>query len=59
VDPITTGLQLAFYILFGASVWQFVRNRGPLELSVMAIFGSFAALFALSFLNALRTSSCG
>jgi PAS domain S-box-containing protein len=54
VDPITTGLQLAFYVLFGASVWQFIRNRGPLELSVMAIFGSFAALFVLSFLNALQ-----
>lgn len=56
MDPITTGLQLAFYVLFAASVWQFMRNRGPLELSVMAIFGSFAALFALSFLNALQPS---
>ena len=53
MDPITTVLQLAFFFLFGVSVFQFLRNRGPLELSVMAIFGSFAALFALTFLNTL------
>jgi PAS domain S-box-containing protein len=56
VDPITTGLQLGFFVLFGVSVYQFARHRGPLELSVLAIFGSFAALFLLSFLNALVPS---
>jgi PAS domain S-box-containing protein len=54
VDPITIGLQLGFFVLFGVSVFQFARQRGPLELSVLAIFGSFAALFLLSFLNALQ-----
>jgi PAS domain S-box-containing protein len=54
VDPITIGLQLGFFVLFGVSVFQFARHRGPLELSVVAIFGSFAALFLLSFLNALQ-----
>jgi PAS domain S-box-containing protein len=53
VDPITAALQVAFYILFGASLWRYLRHRGPLELSVLVIFGSFAALFALSFLNLL------
>ena len=53
MDPITIGLQLGFFVLFGVSVYQFARQRGPLELSVVAIFGSFAALFVLSFLNAL------
>jgi PAS domain S-box-containing protein len=53
LDPITLALQLAFFFLFGMSVFQFLRNRGPLELSVMAIFGSFAALFTLSFLQTL------
>ncbi len=53
MDPITIGLQLGFFVLFGVSVYQFARHRGPLELSVVAIFGSFAALFVLSFLNAL------
>jgi|GEM_PF-2205024 len=56
MDPITIGLQLGFFVLFGVSVFQFSRHRGPLELSVVAIFGSFAALFLLSFLNALQPS---
>jgi PAS domain S-box-containing protein len=56
VDPITIGLQLGFFVLFGVSVFQYARHRGPLELSVVAIFGSFAALFLLSFLNALQPS---
>src|SRR6185312_5574516 len=54
MDPITIGLQLGFFVLFGVSVFQFARHRGPLELSVVAIFGSFAALFLLSFVNALQ-----
>ncbi|MEA2673541.1 MAG: hypothetical protein QOI92_733, partial [Chloroflexota bacterium] len=53
LDPITFALQLGFFVLFGVSVWQFIQHRGPLELSVMAIFGSIVALFALSLLNAL------
>ncbi len=56
MDPITTALQLAFFVLFGMSVWQYIRHRGPLELSVMAIFASFAALFFLTFLNAMQPS---
>jgi len=56
VDPVTTALQLGFYVLFAVSVWQFARRRGRLELSVVAIFGSFAALFFLTFLNALQPS---
>ncbi|MEO5703704.1 MAG: ATP-binding protein [Candidatus Limnocylindrales bacterium] len=56
MDPITIALQLAFYVLFGMSVWQFIHRRGPLELSVVAIFGSFAALFALTFVNELLPS---
>jgi PAS domain S-box-containing protein len=53
VDPITTALQLGFFVLFGVSVFQFWRLRGPLELSVLAVFGSFAALFLLSFMTSL------
>ncbi|HET7182504.1 MAG TPA: ATP-binding protein [Candidatus Limnocylindrales bacterium] len=59
MDPITTALQLGFYVLFGVSVWQYVRRRGPLELSVVAIFGSVAALFFLNFVNALLPSISG
>src|SRR6476659_3007635 len=56
VDPVTIGLQLGYFILFGVSAYQLARHRGPLELSVFAIFGSYAALFLLSFLNALLPS---
>ena len=54
MDPITTALQLGFYVLFLTSVVQYVRYRGPLQLSVLAIFASFAALFALTFLRTLQ-----
>ena len=54
MDPITSALQLGFFVLFGVSVWQFMQHRGPLELSVVAIFGSIVALFVLSLLNALQ-----
>ena len=54
MDPITTALQLGFYVLFFVSIVQYVRYRGPLQLSVLAIFGSFAALFALTFLRSLQ-----
>lgn len=54
MDPITIALQLGFFVLFGVSVYQFARHRGPLELSVLAIFGSFAALFVLTFLTSLQ-----
>jgi len=56
VDPTTTALQVAFYFLFGASLWRYLQHRGPLEFSVMVTFASFAALFALNFLNALLPS---
>jgi PAS domain S-box-containing protein len=51
VDPLTIGLQLAYYALFVVSVWRLLQRRGVLELAVVAVFGAFAALFALSFLN--------
>ena len=51
MNPVTTALQLGFYVLFAVSVWQYLRRRGSLERSVMAIFGSFAALFFLSSLD--------
>ena len=53
MDPVTIALQAAFFVLFGVSLYQFARNRGPLELSVVAVFGSIAALFALSILNGI------
>ncbi|NJD28864.1 MAG: PAS domain S-box protein [Chloroflexi bacterium] len=54
MDPLAFTLQLVFYALFAVSAWQFVRRRGPLELSVVAIFGSFVALFLLGSINSAR-----
>ena len=51
MDPITILLQLAYYALFVVSVWRLLQRRGVLEVAVVAVFGAFAALFALSFLN--------
>ena len=56
MDPITIAFQVAFFVLFAVSAWQFAHHRGPLELSVLAIFGSFAALFLLTFLNTVEPS---
>ena len=51
VDLTTVLLQLAFYVLFGAAVWRYVRRPGPLELSIVAVFGAFVSLFLLTFIN--------
>jgi PAS domain S-box-containing protein len=51
VDPLTIALQLAYYAVFGVSVWRWVQRRGVLEFAVVAVFATFAALFALTFLN--------
>jgi PAS domain S-box-containing protein len=53
LDPTTVLFQLAFVALFAVSVWRYLRHRDPLQLSVVAVFGSFVALFLLSFVNAL------
>jgi PAS domain S-box-containing protein len=53
LDPTTVLLQLAFYALFVVSAWRYFQRRGPLELSVVAVFGTFVALFLLSFVNGL------
>ena len=53
MDPTAILLQVLFYLLFLVSLVRFVRRPGPLELSVLAVFGAFVSLFLLSFLNAL------
>jgi PAS domain S-box-containing protein len=53
LDPVTLALQVAFFVLFAVSVFRYLGTRGPLELSVVAVFGSIAALFALSLANSM------
>jgi len=43
LDPTTVLFQLAFVALFAVSVWRYLRHRDPLQLSVVAVFGSFVA----------------
>ena len=56
VDLTTVLLQVAFYALFAVSVWRFIRHPGPLELSVVAVFGAFVSLFLLTFINVVAPS---
>ncbi|HYN69764.1 MAG TPA: hypothetical protein VEX41_06115, partial [Candidatus Eisenbacteria bacterium] len=51
MDPLTIALQVAYYAVFGVSVWRWLQHRGVLEFAVMSVFAAFAALFALTFLN--------
>jgi PAS domain S-box-containing protein len=51
VDLITISLQLAFYVVTAVAVWRFIRRPGRIELAVVAVFGSTAAIFVASTLN--------
>ena len=51
MDPVALVMQAAFYILFGVAAWRYARHRTPLELGVVAVFSTTAALFLLSFLS--------
>src|SRR6187549_323930 len=53
MDVLTLLIMAAFYLLFFASIARYLRNRHPLELSVVLVFTSTAALFAISALNLL------
>jgi PAS domain S-box-containing protein len=53
VDPTAILLQVLFYSLFAVSLFRYVRRPGPLELSVLAVFGAFVSLFLLTFINAI------
>ena len=51
MDLLSLVLQLAFFALFGVAVWRYLRRPGPIELTVVAIFGTVAAVFAISLLG--------
>ena len=46
MDALTLLIGLAFYLLFIASIVRYLRHRGALELAVVLVFSSTAALFA-------------
>jgi len=53
MDVLTLLIMAAFYLLFFASIARYLRTREPLELSVVLVFTSTAALFAISAMNLL------
>ncbi len=53
MDVLTPLIAAAFYVLFAVSIWRYLQHRGQLELAVVLVFTSTAALFAVSFINTL------
>ena len=51
MDVLTLLIMAAFYLLFFASIARYLRNRHPLELSVVLVFTSTAAIFAIAAIN--------
>src|SRR4051812_27499086 len=44
-------IQVAFYVLFAAALWRYARRPTPLDLAVVLVFATTAALFAISIAN--------
>ncbi len=53
MDVLTLLIMAAFYLLFFASIARYLRHRHPLELSVVLVFTSTAAIFAITTANLL------
>ena len=51
MDPLTLLIQVAFYVLFAAALWRYLRRPTQLDLAVVLVFATTAALFAISILN--------
>ena len=53
MDVLTLLIAAAFYVLFAVSIRRYLQHRGQLELAVVLVFTSTAALFAVSMINTL------
>ena len=53
MDVLTLLIAAAFYVPFAVSIRRYLQHRGQLELAVVLVFTSTAALFAVSFINSL------
>ncbi len=51
MDLLTLLIGVAFYVLFAASIRRYLQHRGPLELAVVLVFSSTAAIFAIGLVN--------
>ena len=48
MDVLTLLIAAAFYVLFAVSISRYLQHRGQLELAVVLVFTSTAALVATS-----------
>jgi len=51
MDLLTLLIGAAFYVLFAVSIQRYLQHRGALELAVVLVFTSTAALFLLNLVN--------
>jgi hypothetical protein len=51
MDLVTLLIGAAFYLLFAVSIRRWAQHRGALELAVVLVFTSTAAIFAATMLN--------
>ncbi|HEY5628856.1 MAG TPA: ATP-binding protein [Candidatus Limnocylindrales bacterium] len=56
VDLLTILIWIAFFGVFAASIRQYARRRESLELAVVLVFSSTAAIFLISLANGLMPS---
>ncbi len=59
MDPVVLVIQAVFYVLFGVTLWRYLRQRSPLGLGVVAVFSTTASLFFLSFISTFAPSLTG
>lgn len=53
MDALTLLIGAAFYVLFAVSIRRYLLHRGALELAVVLVFSSTAAIFAVAIVNRL------
>ena len=51
MDLATLLIGAAFYVLFAVSIQRYLQHREALELAVVLVFTSTAALFAIGVVN--------
>lgn len=56
MDLVSLAMTAAFYVPFAVSVRRYLQRRDPLELAVVLVFSSIAALFAVSWLASVVPS---
>ncbi|MFL5757062.1 MAG: ATP-binding protein [Chloroflexota bacterium] len=53
MDPLTIALEAAYFGLFGATLGRYARTRTAVDRDIVLVFGTTAALFAISILTSI------